>query len=603
MKRARTSLPKSPHKQRCVVRKLAESVGLNVSTDSSPSTQYHGSALSTDTKKCVVDFYNNSDISWQAPGRKDRVIIRETVEREKMKTTEQVRYMLMSLREAYKFKEEYPSLKVGLTKFCEWRPAHVKLFDQIPHQVCVCSYHENVRLLLVALKEHTTLNTDFAAFTEQVTCDPSAKVCMSGKCSKCANAIDKYAPVNNSNPVHYQQWQSVDKRVEKVDKMGTVGGCFEELKTQVGPFLLHTYVKRKQAASFKSLVEGCDGKSVVLQVDFSENATIASQREIQSAHWNHGQATLFTAHAWIKAGSEDTAAESQSMVIVSDDLNHTKYSIYVFMQRVFCYLKATFPNIEHVNVFSDGPTSQFKQRFLFSNLCAWEMEHDLKITWNFFATSHGKGVVDGIGGTLKRAVWRHVKAERAHVTNASEYSTLGKRLCPNINIEFISKEDISELTSFLDTKWSTTKPVPGTYQVHCVKSHGSDSVQVSDITDGGEARVCVIRTTTTQEEQSELDEQEDKDKEEEDEQEEEEETEIQVGQWVVVLYDGIEYPGEVRSIDSNTGVQVNVMHKSGSCWKWPQSRDMIYYKKSNILRVISVPVVAGHRGQFTFSDF
>ena len=102
--------------------KLAKSMGLNVSTNSSPSTPCHRSALSTDTKKCVVDFYN-SDISWQAPGRKDRVIIRETVEGERLKTTKQVRYMLMSLREAYnKFKEEYPSLKVGLTKFCEWRP-------------------------------------------------------------------------------------------------------------------------------------------------------------------------------------------------------------------------------------------------------------------------------------------------------------------------------------------------------------------------------------------------------------------------------------------------------------------------------------------------
>ena len=81
------------------------------------------------------------------------------------------------------------------------------------------------------------------------------------------------------------------------------------------------------------------------------------------------------------------------------------------------------------------------------------MEHDLKITWNFFATSHGKGVVDGIMGTLKITVWRHVKAERAHATNASEYSTLGKQLCPNIHIEFIPKEDIAQQTTFLDAKW------------------------------------------------------------------------------------------------------------------------------------------------------
>lgn len=80
MKRVRTSLPKSPRKQRCVVSKLAESIGLNVSPNSFPSTLCHGSALSTDTKKCVVEFYNNSDISWQAPGRKDRVIIREMIE-------------------------------------------------------------------------------------------------------------------------------------------------------------------------------------------------------------------------------------------------------------------------------------------------------------------------------------------------------------------------------------------------------------------------------------------------------------------------------------------------------------------------------------------
>jgi hypothetical protein len=128
-----------------------------------------------------------------------------------------------------------------------------------------------------------------------------------------------------------------------------------------------------------------------------------------------------------------------------------------------------------------------------------------------------------VSGNTQRAVWRHVKAEREHVTNASdsEYFTLGKRLCPNINIEFVSKEDIAELTSFLDTKWSNTKPVPGTHKVHRVKSHGSDSVQVSDTTDGGEARVCVIRTiTTTKKEQSEQDEQEDEDEEEENEQEE-----------------------------------------------------------------------------------
>ena len=61
----------------------------------------------------------------------------------------------MSLKEAHnKFVEENPENRVGLSKFCELRLDKVKLFDHIPHNICVCSYHENIRLLLVALKKH-----------------------------------------------------------------------------------------------------------------------------------------------------------------------------------------------------------------------------------------------------------------------------------------------------------------------------------------------------------------------------------------------------------------------------------------------------------------
>ena len=51
----------------------------------------------------------------------------------------------MSLKEAYsKFAEKHTDSKIGLSKFCEFRPMHVKLFEHIPHHVCVCVYHENV---------------------------------------------------------------------------------------------------------------------------------------------------------------------------------------------------------------------------------------------------------------------------------------------------------------------------------------------------------------------------------------------------------------------------------------------------------------------------
>ena len=88
-----------------------------------------------------------------------------------------------------------------------------------------------------------------------------------------------------------------------------------------------------------TLISKCDGENVVLQVDFSENATITSQNETQSAHWCHGQATHFTAYAYIK---ED---ENESFVLVSDDLTHTKYSVYIFMEYIMKHLREKFPSI------------------------------------------------------------------------------------------------------------------------------------------------------------------------------------------------------------------------------------------------------------------
>lgn len=44
-----------------------------------------------------------------------------------------------------------------------------------------------------------------------------------------------------------------------------------------------------------------------------------------------------------------------------------------------------------------------------------------EISWNFFASSHGKGSVDGIGGSVKRMVWQKVISRACRVNNAAEF--------------------------------------------------------------------------------------------------------------------------------------------------------------------------------------
>ena len=51
--------------------------------------------------------------------------------------------------------------------------------------------------------------------------------------------------------------------------------------------------------------------------------------------------------------------------------------------------------------FSNGAASQYKNRKNFSSLAHHEDDFGVPADWHFFATSHGKGPCDGVGGTVK----------------------------------------------------------------------------------------------------------------------------------------------------------------------------------------------------------
>ena len=138
--------------------------------------------------------------------------------------------------------------------------------------------------------------------------------------------------------------------------------------------------------------EKVDNEKVVIQVDFAENFATQIQNANQSSFWVLKQFTIFTVCVWEEDGSH-------SYVVVTDYLLHDKYDEMTFL----AFLMDHVENVKHFEnyvFFSDGAASQFKQRF---TLCEINLQGK-SLSWSFFATDHGKGVVDGIGGTLKRDV-------------------------------------------------------------------------------------------------------------------------------------------------------------------------------------------------------
>ena len=144
---------------------------------------------------------------------------------------------------------------------------------------------------------------------------------------------------------------------------------------QMQSFVLHHYIKQKLSSSYiehKPQFKSSKGTSA-LQVDFAENYCTFYQNEIQSALWHK------TLAIW-------QCGECVPAEVVSVDLSHSMESVLIFRDTLLTFLLQSDVKILHV--WFDSPSPKFKNCFI-SNFLPWfESKFNLKVHWNFFASSH-----------------------------------------------------------------------------------------------------------------------------------------------------------------------------------------------------------------------
>ena len=215
---------------------------------------------------------------------------------------------------------------------------------------------------------------------------------------------------------------------------GTVLKCVKMLKSKTPQYLSHVFIKRKQSAYFEYIKDNADDTTVVCQVDYAENFTLQYQDQVQSAHWSKKQISIFTAYTWL-GGS---GGEGSSYGFVSNSTDHNKYSVIACLEILINEIASVMPDVRQIIFFSDGASSQFKNRYVVQYLTDIMDKTDLNISWNYFSTSHGKGVVDSIGGTLKRLVWFEILAG-ARVTSAKDFVDVCHRKTKTITVGFVQE--------------------------------------------------------------------------------------------------------------------------------------------------------------------
>ena len=71
-------------------------------------------------------------------------------------------------------------------------------------------------------------------------------------------------------------------------------------------------------------------------------------------------------------------------------------------------------------IVSDGCASQFRSRYVFNLLT--HIQKEIYIEWHYNEAHHGKGPMDGIGGTVKNLVYRKVFSGDVVINTPKEFA-------------------------------------------------------------------------------------------------------------------------------------------------------------------------------------
>ena len=143
------------------------------------------------------------------------------------------------------------------------------------------------------------------------------------------------------------------------------------------------------------------------QIDFAENYVCSFSQEITSAYYSKVQVTIHPAVFHFKA--PDGTLQHKSVVVVSDETSHKAQTVYAFMKALMGWVKGNLPQIETLHYLSDSPTSQYRNSTIFGLMAHHKTSLNIKATWSYFESGHGKGPCDGVGGAVKRSADTTVK--------------------------------------------------------------------------------------------------------------------------------------------------------------------------------------------------
>lgn len=544
----------------------------------------------TKMKEEVVDFYNRDDNSRMMPGKADAVKVGRGKQQKRV-----LNDYLSNLFLKYKAESNY---NMSFSTFCRLRPNNVSLVNFASRSVCLCSKHQNFSYKLKALNNlGATTVTSPDAFVESY--------------KHSAGSFDELLKKIPQGDVKYFQWKRVKlqnnkERMRIVENNTPRDDFIATMKKEFEEFDAHVDRVKKQYKSVKDMKQKLPNNHILIQMDFSENYTCQTVEEIQSAYWNSSMVTLHPTILYFNNANGDM--DHKSLVFVSEILQHNASMVSAIVHKTVQVAKQCVPDLKHVHFWTDSPSSQYRNKSVFDLVNRFELEFGCKASWHYFESGHGKSACDGVGGTTKRNADNAVKQNKAVIQDANDFYAWAIQHESDISYIMITSDEYETSFKEVESRKELLKPIKGTMLVHAiavdktgklVKRNTSCACDNCFSLEGfnGESE-CLWDTVTmksddrkpTEENTTTTDTDIDS-----------REVQCKKGDFVIAVYEDKCYVGKVLEIDeTDQTVNVDFMTQCGKIknrYKWPSTKDTLWVKVTEILRLIDAPVATGKAGR------
>ena len=150
--------------------------------------------------------------------------------------------------------------------------------------------------------------------------------------------------------------------------------------------------------------------------------------------------------------------------MISDCLGHDAVPVHLFVKRFLDFLALNIKGLKKVYYFTDGASSQYKNRKNFINL-AFHME-DFNVKQS--GTAHGKRPCDGIGGTVKRLATK-ASLQRPftdQIQSPIQLYEWAKGAIKSVHFQFISTTEYEAEDLLLRKRLDSALNIVGTHSFH-----------------------------------------------------------------------------------------------------------------------------------------